>query len=377
MPVSDLIYELVSWFAFLASAGLGNPIPEEVMIAMAGIRTAHLAEIGPVRWLILPVCMAGAVMADVLLYALGRFFGGRLMRTALFARLAPEAKQAQIRHNFHRYGVMIFVIGRLVPGIRTTLFLTAGTMRLALVRFLVADGLGAVFGTTLFFLLGYGLGSQFRDLLLHLEEQIAPYKPVGLLLLLGAVTGYLLYVFLRHPIPTGDPEEVPLIGHQIAAHMPQSTDDEEDIEGSARRCCRWYIGRRTVGRRDSRQHRDRAVRPGRRSGNRDQVGSAGGAAGRCRTTSGTGGRSAVRRIGGSGSGSKLLALNRHRAGPPAPAGSGCRGWRARAPDGAANDDLFPHLATQDQHASTSMSKHDRADPSRRLAAEQGTTSCRG
>lgn len=227
MPVSDLIYELGYWFAFLSSAAFGNPIPEEVMIAMAGIRTAQLADVGPVRWLILPACMAGAVLADVLLYALGRFFGGRLMRTALFARLAPEAKQVQIRHNFHRYGVVIFVIGRLVPGIRTTLFLTAGSMRLSVFRFVLADGLGALVGTTLFFLLGYGLGAQFRDLLLHLEEQIAPYKPAGLLLLLGAVAAYLLYLFLRHPIPTGDPEEVPLIGHQIAAHMPQ-TDDNAD-----------------------------------------------------------------------------------------------------------------------------------------------------
>ena len=60
----SLLYELLSWFGFLMSAAFGNPIPEEVMIITAGIRTSQLAEdYGPWRWLILPACMVGAVVA--------------------------------------------------------------------------------------------------------------------------------------------------------------------------------------------------------------------------------------------------------------------------------------------------------------------------
>jgi len=72
--------------------------------------------------------------------------------------------------------------------------------------------------TSIFFFLGYGLGVQFQDLIEHLEKEISPYKPVFFLLLLGAIAAYLSYIFIKHPIPTGDPEELPIFGNQIA-HM--------------------------------------------------------------------------------------------------------------------------------------------------------------
>ncbi|MFO0879517.1 MAG: DedA family protein [Gemmataceae bacterium] len=217
-----LPFQLLAWFLFLMSAGFGNPIPEEVMIVMGGIATSQMAEFGVARWFMFPACVTGALMADVVLYGLGLFLGSRMMNSRIMLRLAPPEKQLRIRLNFHRYGVIIFVLGRLVPGIRTTLFLTAGAMRLHLVRFLIADGIGALFGTSIFFFLGYGLGVQFQELIEHIEQEIAPYKPIFFLTLFAIIAGYLAYIFLRHPIPTGGPEEVPLFGSQIAAHMPSA-----------------------------------------------------------------------------------------------------------------------------------------------------------
>ena len=222
MPHSDLIYELLGWFGFLVSAAFGNPIPEEIMIISGGIRTAGLGEYGHWRWLMLPACMLGALVADVLLYGIGRVFGELIKRSSWLSRLAPADKQERIRENLHRYGVIIFVIGRLVPGIRTTLFLTAGSTRLPLWKFCAADGLGALFGTSLFFFLGYGLGAQFRDLIEQLDNRITPFKTIILIILLSAAGAYVIYRFLRQPIATGDPQEVPLIGTQIANHLPAS-----------------------------------------------------------------------------------------------------------------------------------------------------------
>ncbi len=165
--------------------------------------------------------IVGAVVADVVLYMLGRLFGARLLELRWFKKLASEEKRERIKDNFHRYGFVIFLVGRLVPGIRTTLFITSGMMRLSLIRFCLADGLGAVFGGTLFFFLGYGLGSHFMEMMKAIEQRIAPYKAFIIVVLLGIVAAYLLYSFLRRPFQTGDPEDVPLIGHQLAAHMPE------------------------------------------------------------------------------------------------------------------------------------------------------------
>jgi membrane protein DedA with SNARE-associated domain len=227
VPGTDLLYELLAAFLLLVSAALGNPIPEEVMIAGAGVWTASNAEkYGAYRWLMLPVCVAGAVVADVGLYLIGRVFGTRLLEHRWLARLAPPEKRERTQQNFNRYGVSILVFGRLVPGIRTTLFLTAGLMRLSLVRFVLADGLGAVLGNSLIFFLGFWFGSQFLELVERLERQASAVKPILILLLLVAVTGYLLYLFLRRPIPTGDPKELPLIGPQVAAHLPTKPASE-------------------------------------------------------------------------------------------------------------------------------------------------------
>ena len=75
------------------SAGFGNPVPEELIIVGAGIQTARNEDFGPLRWLMLPSVIAGAVAADVLLYSVGRLFGPRLLQYRWLARLAPPQKR--------------------------------------------------------------------------------------------------------------------------------------------------------------------------------------------------------------------------------------------------------------------------------------------
>jgi len=185
----------------------------------------HAGMPDPWRWLMLPACTLGALLADILLYGIGRVFGELLKRVPILSRLASPEKQERIRENLHRYGVAIFVIGRLIPGLRSTLFLTAGTTRLALWKFCLADGIGGLIGTSLFFFLGYILGDQFKALIKNWDDALTPYKTVILILLLSVAGAYLIRRYLRQPIPTGDPEEVPLIGHQIATHLPTSPPD--------------------------------------------------------------------------------------------------------------------------------------------------------
>ena len=120
---------------------------------------------------------------------------------------------------------LILVFGRLVPGIRAPLFLTAGSMRLPLPRFLLADGLGAVVGNSFFFFLGFWLGDSFKTLAKEAER----FRPILIVSVLGLLGAYLLWHFLRHPVSTGDPKEVPLIGPQVASHM-EHVDPTEHME---------------------------------------------------------------------------------------------------------------------------------------------------
>jgi len=170
-------------------------------------------------WVMLPVCIAGVILSDIILFSLGWWGGDRLMKSRWMTHLLPSHRRRRTEENFHRYGVSILVFGRLVPGIRAPLFLTAGSMRLPLPRFLLADGLGAVVGNSFFFFLGYWFGDSVKTLIENAEERL---KPILILAVIGLVVVYLLRLFLRHPVSTGDPAEVPLIGPQVASHMEQA-----------------------------------------------------------------------------------------------------------------------------------------------------------
>jgi membrane protein DedA with SNARE-associated domain len=175
-------------------------------------------------WILLPVCILGVVFSDILLYTIGRRLGGWLFERSWMTRFLPADKRKRTEENFHRYGVSLLVIGRLVPGIRAPLFLTAGSMRLPLPRFLLADGLGAVVGNSLFFFLGFWLGKSIESLVGQAEEKL---KPILIVVVVGLLVAFSLWHFLRHPVSTGDPQEVPLIGPQMASHMDQAEASEK------------------------------------------------------------------------------------------------------------------------------------------------------
>jgi membrane protein DedA with SNARE-associated domain len=231
----------VPWAALVYSTSLRELSPEDIAALLAvdpnassagALPWGALARASPsvevsiieppkvqVRWwILLPVCICGVVLSDLILFSLGWWGRDRLLRHRWLAHLMPPQRRRLTEENFHRYGVSILVVGRLVPGIRAPLFLTAGSMRLPLPRFLLADGLGAVVGNSFFFFLGFWLGDSVKSLIVGVEARI---KPILIIVAVGLVVAYLLWLFLRHPVSTGDPAEVPLIGPQVASHIEQ------------------------------------------------------------------------------------------------------------------------------------------------------------
>jgi membrane protein DedA with SNARE-associated domain len=259
VPDSTAIWFYAGTFCALVAAGLGFPIPEELPIVIAGAAVGHVneaprapselplalavtpdapfpgaapwallagagAEIGELRssplpnslrwWIMLPVCIAGVVISDGLLYCVGRFGGRRLLQNRLVARLLTPAKLRRSEENFRKYGILVLLFARFLPGIRSPVFITAGVMRLSFRRFLLADGLYAIPGVSALFFLAFWFGEQFRR---FVEGEVARLKPLLILLAISAIAAYLGYHFLRHPMATGDPrEEVPLVGDKVA-----------------------------------------------------------------------------------------------------------------------------------------------------------------
>jgi membrane protein DedA with SNARE-associated domain len=214
---------LQSWgylgiFLGIVATGLGFPMPEELPIVVGGA----LAGGGHAYWwLMLPVCIAGVIIGDSCLYFIGRWWGPRLLEYGWVKKhLLPPERRERIQKNFHDYGVRILLFARLTPGIRAPIFFTAGLTRLSLGRFILADGIYAVPGVSVLFFLGYWFTERMVAVV---KEDVERFKSIAILVVLVALAAYLLYRFLRRPMVSGAPEEMPALVGQMTEKFEQMT----------------------------------------------------------------------------------------------------------------------------------------------------------
>lgn len=232
IPDSAAMWAYLTVLGTLLAAGLGLPIPEELPIVGAGVTVGAAGANSRIVWYImLPVCIAGVVIGDACLYTIGRIWGQRLLHNNWVRRkVLPTDRRERIERNFHRYGIWILLGARLLPGIRSPIFLMAGINRLPIAKFLIADGLYAIPGVSLLFTLSYWFGDQFMEIVREAER----VRPLIVVCVIMAVAGILTYYFVKHPVSTGDPREVPIIGEQIASHIPNPEANGQPVEGKAK-----------------------------------------------------------------------------------------------------------------------------------------------
>src|SRR4051794_33629658 len=214
MLTADEFWKYFGVFSALVAAGFGAPIPEEIPIATGGVLVGRdwNNPDGLKWWIMLPVCIVGIVLCDTLLYFGGRKWGRWLIRRRWVQRriLSPERFQ-KIEKNFHDYGIRILLIARIMPGIRTPVFLSAGIVRLPFRKFLLADVLYAIPGVNLIFWLAYALTDQFLKLL----EIVRSYEQLAMIAVLSFIAGFITATFVRRPVATGSPEELPVLGKPV------------------------------------------------------------------------------------------------------------------------------------------------------------------
>jgi membrane protein DedA with SNARE-associated domain len=152
--------ETAGWYAsvffWLYFTGLGvPPCPEEAGILYAASLNALHPEMR--WWFVWPLTSAGIFCADATLYAVGRRWGGRLFEFRwVRAVLQPERRQ-RLEARLNDHGVKLLIAARLLPPLRTGVFLIAGAVRYPFARFLLADGAFAVLGVGVLFFCGTGL----------------------------------------------------------------------------------------------------------------------------------------------------------------------------------------------------------------------------
>src|SRR6185312_6965595 len=126
----------------LLLCGLGLPIPEDISLIAAGYFSwrgaLHISKA-------FAVCFVAVLAGDSLAFFLGRYFGRRVLASQLARKYFTHRRQLKVRAYFRKFGSKVVLVGRFTPGLRFTIFFTAGTLHLRPPVFLIYDFSGPAF----------------------------------------------------------------------------------------------------------------------------------------------------------------------------------------------------------------------------------------
>ncbi|MDA1040856.1 MAG: DedA family protein [Planctomycetota bacterium] len=153
---------------FLTLTGIGLPVPEEVPIVAAGVASRAAA----LKWYYaLPSCLVGALLGDSLMYAIGRFFGEKILKEhPWWSGFLTEQREKTIEDLIKKHGIKAFFAARFLVGLRSPFYLTAGILRVPYRWFLLADFICASIVISIFFGLAYLFGDRITGLIQSAER---------------------------------------------------------------------------------------------------------------------------------------------------------------------------------------------------------------
>lgn len=171
-------------------AGLGVPIPEELPILSAGV----LAHEGLARWWIaLPVCFAGVIAGDAVLYWVGYHWGERILEWWIVRRVLSPEREERLKGAYRRHGVKIVFTARHVMGVRAAAFLTAGISRVPFWKFLACDAAAALVSVPL----AFGAAFLFTDQIQEVMHDVHRVERWLVLLLLAGGAAWIAWAAFR------------------------------------------------------------------------------------------------------------------------------------------------------------------------------------
>ena len=189
--INDFIeqFTYLGIFAVLVLGGLGAPIPEELPILAAGA----LAHEGYMRWWVaLPVCLAGVLSGDSVLYWVGYHWGERILEWSIVRRVLTPAREHVLIDAYRRHAAKTVFTARHVMGLRAAAFLTAGIARVPFWKFILVDAAGALLGVPTGFALAYFFTHQV-DEILHDVRRVERWLTLLALVALAAWIGVLAW----------------------------------------------------------------------------------------------------------------------------------------------------------------------------------------
>ena len=174
----------------LIVAGLGLPVPEDIMLLAAGV-PVHRGEVSFVG--ALAACAVGVMIGDTTIFLIARRLGPAALVRRPLRWIVTPARRIQIEAMFKKRGNTIVFMGRHMAGLRAPIFAMAGINGVKLRNFWLWDGLGLCVSAPVVIGIGYTLAEELPKARAHLKS----FETVVLCVLALAIVGFVVWRKLR------------------------------------------------------------------------------------------------------------------------------------------------------------------------------------
>jgi membrane protein DedA with SNARE-associated domain len=173
----------------LLLCGLGLPIPEDISL-IAGGYLAHLGTVNVHKMFL--VCFVAVLGGDSLAFGLGRGFGTKLLASRFTHRYFTPRRQRRVRAYFRSYGSKVVFVARFLPGLRFSIFLSAGMLHVRPHVFLLYDSMAALLSVPFLVYTAWFFGDQIDSVIKWSKR-----SEYGILALVGVVAVYVAIKLYR------------------------------------------------------------------------------------------------------------------------------------------------------------------------------------
>ncbi len=155
----------------LLLCGMGLPIPEDITLVVMGYMTwllvpAH-GQPGPALHVAgaVAVGLVGVLAGDALMFTLGQRLGIRLILRWPFRSILGHGRDQRAREFLASHGPKVLFSARFMPGLRSVVFFTSGTLGIRLRTFLFYDGLAAIVSVPALVLSAWYWGEEIQTVI--------------------------------------------------------------------------------------------------------------------------------------------------------------------------------------------------------------------
>src|SRR4030043_776624 len=183
-------FPYLTLFVLLVLGGMGLPFPEDATLLLSGFLIAQEV-IKPLPAFLVVYC--GLLLTDFFLYLIGKKYGRKVVEHKRFHKIISPEKISKIEEIFRKWGSLLIFFGRHILGLRAQIFVVAGVMRMAPIKFLIADAISALFTIGIWGGIGYLGGNSLQVL----KKDITRIEHIGIIVLVVLFACWIVYVYFK------------------------------------------------------------------------------------------------------------------------------------------------------------------------------------